>query len=194
EIDYLEQGAGLIGYAPEQWILDRAMDYFWTKPFSNHSGIHMIAIVDQKIPWSVFDKNGDYKMSFSECDALYTDRNYFDRVGWKYCVFGNEFDDSVWILGRSTVGGNVMGIAMWSIFLYTLMAVITIGEHAGASLVVFLHELGHTIGMIDYDEKGNEKYCDDLGCAMATVTPINILGFAHENINYCEHHWSQINL
>jgi len=59
---------------------------------------------------------------------------------------------------------------------------------------VFMHELGHNLNVIDWDTPGTdedsdgtpENYCNDSNCVMKRGDT--------NNIDYCTHHWSQVNI
>ncbi|MGB9636905.1 MAG: hypothetical protein ACPL1Y_06620, partial [Thermoplasmata archaeon] len=118
-----------------------------------------------------------HKDIFSFPDDLDAYRNsYSITARWNtfhYCVMAHKAPDGV--LGRGSVRGLRMvvydgEIRVWWIF----------GARAEN---VFMHELGHNIGVIDYDANG-EVYCGDPSCVMQKG--------GGGSTTYCAHHWSQV--
>jgi hypothetical protein len=56
--------------------------------------------------------------------------------------------------------------------------------------VSMMHEIGHSLRIVDLDAYGNEVYCDQGGnsyCVMAQMSWDN----CDDNPFYCTHHWAQ---
>jgi len=192
EIDYLE------GHRPHDSVLSYIIGYYTSHPISSgYSGIHLVFDVDDEIPANVLDANNDGLMSSSERQAIKSNPNYWDpdRKGiFRYCIFCDRFaveanrDSDT--LGYAKAPGDDLNIADGACDAYANnwwnhnIGGVTEEQ---VEKVVLMHELGHSINIIDRDVNGNEVYCSDSHCVMSKVNWDN----CDDNPYYCAHHWAQ---
>jgi hypothetical protein len=95
-----------------------------------------------------------------------------------YYTWAGEFKSNVFGLHWGDLGIIMHDQVMIDNWWYSLSA---------CRRTVALHEYGHHINIIDRHPNGDERYCINLQCAMATAQLLNIRSYPF----YCAHHWSE---
>jgi PKD repeat protein len=197
EVDYMS------GHKPRDSVLDYIEGYYSSR------GIHLLFEVDEQVPH-------DNSMTQAEWDSYHS--TYQDNAGThKHVVYIHKYhkgslgvkrgigmdqvviadqENDDWVLGWNAAmiaaaaliaiaGGLIAGPIAAAAYL----AVMLITEWQ-AEAVVLMHELGHSIDIIDYDSNWDEDYCSDQNCVMALGNYKN----CKDDPGYCSHHWSQRDL
>ncbi|UCE36335.1 MAG: PKD domain-containing protein [Thermoplasmata archaeon] len=190
EIDYMS------GHKPRDSVLDYIEDYY------SDRGIHLLFEVDEQVPH-------DSSMTSAEWDSYHS--TYLDNVGThKHVIFMHKYHDGSlgvctlpipddqtiiadqecedWVLQHNLMHAAIaalMGIIAGAIY-YALMHI----TEWQAEAVVLMHELGHSINIVDFNPYPVEDYCSDKSCVMALGNYKN----CKSNPGYCSHHWSQRDL
>jgi hypothetical protein len=215
EIDYLQ------GHTPAQVMIDDATAYYLSRPAPfGFCGIRLTIVVDQALPSSVVDPNGDGWTSdwgiagatSSEADAIRENPTYFADAkegAWRYCLFidhGWQYD----YYGRPELSQTEMGWTYvdetpgdWFVVCYggcegaRLLSLVTLEPISKWVEWAFVHELGHTLSIIK-TRGGTELYCQDdpdpgfghSDCAMSNTLD----AMAVFDVRYCEAHWALANI
>jgi PKD repeat protein len=201
EVDYMP------GHYPHTTGLDYIEDYYSAR------GIHLLFEIDEEIPhddittqaeWDTLhstyqDFKGThkhviyvhkYKSNKGEYPLGVKRGSGMDQV----VMSDQECDDSVVETNLAAaaaataaaavaflIGGVIAAAAAWAAT-YALMSV----TEWQMETVILMHELGHSIAIIDYDSNYKEDYCSDLFCVMALASFFS----CDPNPKYCSHHWS----
>ncbi len=174
EVDYMS------GHAPSQEDLDVLEAYYILLGY-DRAEFHL----DDEIPYLYeFDLSTD---GIWPSSTYWTYSNaYRDHIGdskweWLVCanyLISNGIRESYW-------GGHWGG---YGIFIHDqLMIDNGLYPISACRRTIILHEYGHHINIIDWKPNGEEQYCANFQCAMASAQFFNILYYPF----YCAHHWSE---
>ena len=204
EVDYMS------GHYPRSSVHDYIENYYAAR------GFHVVFEIDDEIPYdNVVDRsewNSLHSTYFDNsdthhhviCGAVYKNsKGQTGSLGVSAGVPSDQIfmadkscDDSVVVSNLAAaaaaaaaaavaflIGGVIAAAAAFA----ATMALMAVTEWQ-MEAVVLMHEIGHSVGVIDRDSKGLEKYCSDAFCVMATGSFLNCDPSPH----YCSHHWSQV--
>lgn len=176
EVDYME------GHRPHDSVISYIENYY-----VDHGYQRFTFVIDDQVPF-------DDEVTMAEYNNNYYNV-YFDHTGqagtWKYVLFGHYDADGHQYAGwTDQVGGNKIFIAdqanddyandWWNHWIGGV-------TDTQVEKVVLMHEGGHSINICELDGQGQEVYCSNSFCVMATVNWDN----CDDNPYYCTYHWGQ---
>jgi uncharacterized protein YihD (DUF1040 family) len=192
EIDYM------LGHKPTQSVLDYIEEYYLQRD------ILITFYVDDEVP---LDSEVTLE-EFFKYEAQYNDmgddkiiyhwrgREYKLTVKWKWVLYGTVDARSSITNGYAYTGGRDDAGNYIFIADERNDRVAIIWEEQGVTAeevetVVLMHELGHTIGIIRYNEEGCEIFDSHMWSVMATLTPANCNA---NPIRYSSEYWELRNM
>lgn len=184
EIDYMA------GYGPSQYALDYFKWYFLLK-----KNIHVHIILDEVTNTELSTYVTPDSLNAEECSII--EQHFHNSPNTHvYVFYAKSLDDEPnpqlgW--ARYDFGAFIdrkaVNDAADSDWWYSWIPGIEDVTREELDTAILMHEVGHCLNIIEYNEDGTEKYCSNSSCVMSASKES-----ADGSSSYCDYHWSLYDL